>query len=66
MTTTSAFEGLREAYGDPVYRRLAEVEAKYDPDNVFHHNTNIPPVATHAGPPGPADPPKSDCQGEPK
>jgi FAD/FMN-containing dehydrogenase len=34
---------VREAYGDQVYRRLAEVKAKYDPDNAFHHNKNIEP-----------------------
>jgi FAD/FMN-containing dehydrogenase len=34
---------VREAYGDHIYRRLAEVKAKYDPDNVFHHNKNIQP-----------------------
>jgi FAD/FMN-containing dehydrogenase len=34
---------VREAYGDPIYRRLAEVKAKYDPDNAFHHNKNIQP-----------------------
>ena len=34
---------VREAYGDEIYRRLTEVKAKYDPDNVFHHNKNIPP-----------------------
>jgi FAD/FMN-containing dehydrogenase len=34
---------VREAYGDPTYRRLAEVKAAYDPDNAFHHNKNIRP-----------------------
>ncbi|HET6654051.1 MAG TPA: FAD-binding oxidoreductase [Nocardioides sp.] len=36
---------VREAYGDDTYRRLAEVKAKYDPDNVLHHNKNIRPRA---------------------
>ncbi|HEU0287107.1 MAG TPA: FAD-binding oxidoreductase [Nocardioidaceae bacterium] len=34
---------VREAYGDDIYRRLAEVKAKYDPENAFHHNRNIQP-----------------------
>jgi FAD/FMN-containing dehydrogenase len=35
---------VREAYGDDTYRRLAEVKAKYDPDNVFHINKNVRPT----------------------
>ncbi len=34
---------VREAYGDDAYPRLAEVKAKYDPENVFHNNKNIQP-----------------------
>jgi hypothetical protein len=34
---------VREAYGDNTYRRLADVKAKYDPENVFHNNKNIQP-----------------------
>jgi FAD/FMN-containing dehydrogenase len=34
---------VREAYGDDTYQRLAEVKAKYDPENVFHNNKNIEP-----------------------
>ena len=34
---------VREAYGEHTYRRLADVKAKYDPDNAFHHNKNIHP-----------------------
>jgi FAD/FMN-containing dehydrogenase len=41
---------VREAYGEQIYRRLAEVKANYDPDNAFHHNKNIQP--RKAGPIG--------------
>ena len=34
---------VREAYGEQTYRRLAQIKAKYDPENAFHHNKNIQP-----------------------
>jgi hypothetical protein len=39
---------VREAYGDSVYDRLADVKATYDPDNVFHHNQNIRPRVSNS------------------
>jgi Berberine and berberine like len=35
---------VREAYGDANYRRLVEVKAKYDPENMFRNNKNIQPT----------------------
>jgi len=34
---------VREAYGYDTYRRLADVKARYDPENAFHNNKNIQP-----------------------
>jgi FAD/FMN-containing dehydrogenase len=33
---------VKDAYGDN-YKRLSELKAKYDPDNIFHNNQNIKP-----------------------
>jgi FAD/FMN-containing dehydrogenase len=40
---------VQEAYGNHIYERLAEVKAKYDPDNAFHHNKNVLPAREAAG-----------------
>jgi FAD/FMN-containing dehydrogenase len=36
-------ERVRSAYGAN-YERLAQIKAKYDPDNFFHVNQNIRPA----------------------
>src|SRR5690606_31195230 len=35
---------IREAYPSETYQRLAESKRRYDPDNVFRLNQNIPPA----------------------
>jgi FAD/FMN-containing dehydrogenase len=35
---------VKSSYGDN-YTRLAKIKAKYDPNNLFHINQNIPPMA---------------------
>ncbi len=35
---------IREAYPPPTWDRLVAVKRRYDPNNLFHLNQNIPPV----------------------
>jgi FAD/FMN-containing dehydrogenase len=34
----------RRSYGEESWKRLTDLKAKYDPENVFHLNHNIPPA----------------------
>ncbi|MFL6190883.1 MAG: FAD-binding oxidoreductase [Actinomycetes bacterium] len=36
---------VREAYPGPTWDRLVEVKRRWDPDNLFRRNQNIPPVS---------------------
>jgi FAD/FMN-containing dehydrogenase len=40
---TDEGERVRQAYPGPTWDRLVEVKRRYDPDNLFHRNQNIPP-----------------------
>ena len=42
--TDEGEDRVREAYPGDTWDRLAAIKARYDPDNLFHRNQNIPPV----------------------
>jgi hypothetical protein len=35
---------VRNAYGDPIYDRLALLKRRYDPENLFRRNQNVRPA----------------------
>jgi FAD/FMN-containing dehydrogenase len=41
-------ERVRAAYPGPTWDRLAAIKARYDPDNLFRLNQNVPPAAEAA------------------
>jgi FAD/FMN-containing dehydrogenase len=41
-------ERIRAAYPGGTWERLAAIKARYDPENVFHLNQNVPPAAPGA------------------
>jgi FAD/FMN-containing dehydrogenase len=46
MTADESIDRVRDGYGKGKYEKLAVLKAKYDPDNFFHLNHNIPPQMT--------------------
>jgi FAD/FMN-containing dehydrogenase len=43
MTADESAARVRDAYGADKYNKLAELKSKYDPENIFQLNHNIPP-----------------------
>ena len=41
---------IRDAFRDSHFERLQALKTRMDPDNVFHRNANIPPLATKSVP----------------
>lgn len=46
FTSDDVGQRARKAYTQRQWTRLATLKAKYDPDNFFHMNANIPPAGT--------------------
>ena len=48
LVPDDAWHRAAAVYGESTLARLAEVKRRYDPDNVFRLNHNIPPAPQHA------------------
>jgi FAD/FMN-containing dehydrogenase len=44
MTEDEPSDRVRAAYGEAKFARLRDIKKRYDPDNVFRFNQNIPPA----------------------
>ena len=44
MQADEPLERVRAAFGPASFDRLRTIKSRYDPDNVLHHNQNIPPA----------------------
>jgi FAD/FMN-containing dehydrogenase len=42
-------ERVRAGFGDERFARLQSIKRRFDPDNVFRHNLNIPPASDSSG-----------------
>ena len=42
-------ERVHAAYPGATWDRLVAIKARYDPDNLFHRNQNVPPAIPDAG-----------------
>ncbi len=44
FVTDEGPERVHDAYPGATWDRLASIKRRYDPDNVFHRNQNVPPA----------------------
>ena len=47
MGSDEPLERVQAAFGAEKFARLREIKQKFDPDNVFRQNQNIPPAGSN-------------------